>query len=641
MSLTRGARSFVLFWAIALTAIAALLASVALLQYRWTGEASSAEEMRIRAELESLLMKWHSDLYGELSAICIAMQVGPDSGARDTWNDYLERYVAWNYALPHETLPIVYRNPDLVGEIYIWETSHLAEPRLFHLNLDTRKIERSRVPLELPTLLARLRENSAGISKALLAWQLQNSRADRSSAAETAISTTQSGSNSMAGWQFDQNVPAIVHPIFHRNSDQSINSDSPVDWIVITVDLTVLQRRIFPKLASRYFGDLDGLSYRVGVVATGRVPQTIYSSDPGFEKQGIAAMDSSMEIFGPRLETEVIPPRVRSVKSSGWHSFVGPAWFPVIDYGSDSGVWLLEIQHRTGPLQAVISRVRQRNLTVSAFVLLLLALNIGFMTVAGFRAQHFARLQMDFVASVSHELRTPLTAIFSAGENLKDGVVTENSSLRHYGELIVSQARQLMKNVDRVLLFASLRSGKERYSMRAIDVSKILQQVRNDTSALLLEESCTLEQHVDPAVRYVLADPLAVSSCLENLVTNAIKYSADDRRIHLTADLEWSEKRGYEVAINVEDHGIGIGSSELKQIFEPFYRSPRAVASQIHGTGLGLSLAKHLAEAMNGSLTVVSKVGVGSVFTLRLPTPGAEAHDLATASPQRNEGDLK
>ncbi|HTG14676.1 MAG TPA: hypothetical protein VK747_05340, partial [Blastocatellia bacterium] len=298
-----------------------MLASVALLQYRWTGEASSAEEMRIGAELESLMMKWHSDLYGELSAICIAMQVGPDSGARDTWNDYLERYVAWNYALPHETLPIVYRNPDLVGEIYIWETSYQAGPRLFHLNLDTRKIEPSRVPEELPTLLARLNENSGGISKALLAWQLQGPRTGQHSANEGVLGTTQSAANSLAGWQFDQNVPAIVHPIFHRNPDNSVNSESPVDWIVITVDLTVLQRRIFPELASRYFGDLDGLSYRVGVIATRRQPQTIYSSDPGFERQGIAAMDSSMEIFGPRLEAEMNPPRTRSAKRSEWRSF--------------------------------------------------------------------------------------------------------------------------------------------------------------------------------------------------------------------------------------------------------------------------------------------------------------------------------
>ena len=74
--------------------------------------------------------------------------------------------------------------------------------------------------------------------------------------------------------------------------------------------------------------------------------------------------------------------------------------------------------------------MRQKNLTISAFVLLLLVVSIGVLTIAGFRAQRFARLQMDFVASVSHELRTPLTAIFSAGENIRDGVVTEKSSLR-------------------------------------------------------------------------------------------------------------------------------------------------------------------------------------------------------------------
>jgi hypothetical protein len=102
-----------------LSGLVVLLAVLALLQFRWTNEATAASEMRIGADLESLMMKWHGDLYGEFSAICTAMQVGPDSGARDTWNDYLERYVEWNSALPHETLPNVYRNPDLVQSVYI------------------------------------------------------------------------------------------------------------------------------------------------------------------------------------------------------------------------------------------------------------------------------------------------------------------------------------------------------------------------------------------------------------------------------------------------------------------------------------------------------------------------------------------
>ena len=150
----------------------------------------------------------------------------------------------------------------------------------------------------------------------------------------------------------------------------------------------------------------------------GQTPRTIYASDPGFGDRNLGAADSTMSIFGPPPPSTVdqVRQNVRSrssLRSSEWHSFFGPVWFPVIEYGSPPDPWVLELQHRAGPLQAVINRVRQKNLFMTAFVLLLLAVSIGVLTVAGFRAQKFARLQMDFVASVSHELRTPLTAIFS------------------------------------------------------------------------------------------------------------------------------------------------------------------------------------------------------------------------------------
>jgi signal transduction histidine kinase len=230
---------------------------------------------------------------------------------------------------------------------------------------------------------------------------------------------------------------------------------------------------------------------------------------------------------------------------------------------------------------------------------------------------------MDFVASVSHELRTPLTAIFSAGENIKDGIITEKPGLMHYGSIIIGQSRQLMKHVDRILLFASIRSGKDRYTLLPLEISEILRRVRSDTSALLLEESCPVEEHVEPALPLVLGDWFAVCGCLENLISNAAKYSSVNRRIRISATLQHVDHGGERVAISVEDHGIGIKPSELKRIFEPFYRSPEATAAQIHGTGLGLPLAKHLAEAMGGSLSVASEVGVGSVFTLHLRTVAA------------------
>jgi two-component system phosphate regulon sensor histidine kinase PhoR len=245
---------------------------------------------------------------------------------------------------------------------------------------------------------------------------------------------------------------------------------------------------------------------------------------------------------------------------------------------------------------------------------------------------------MDFVASISHELRTPLTAIFSAGENLKDGFVNGESSLRHYGLLVISQARRLMDHVDRILLFASIRSGKDQYNLRPLQVSEILQRVRKTTAALIAEDDgYTVEEQVEPNLPCVLGDLFAVCACLENLITNALKYSGQDRRIRISATLHEMDQHRKEVWISVEDHGIGISSTEVHHIFEPFYRSPKVAAAQIHGTGLGLSLAKHLAEAMGGRLSVASEVGVGSVFTLHLPAAQAQEGELSAASSTRDE----
>jgi len=616
-----------------------LLAVLAFLQYRWTNEATAASEMRIGAELESFMMKWHGDLYGEFSAICTAMQVGPDSGERDTWNDYLERYVEWNNALPHETVPNVYRNPDLVESVYIWDTNLDAKPQLFRLNQDKKKIELAEVPQNLQTLLARLRAHSTSLSTSLRVWQL-SSQGERTSSEVAPVSGSPAVTTN-GGWQFDEDVPAIVHPIFQRDG-RSLNSQSPVDWMVIVLDLNALRKRILPDLATRYFGGLEGLDYKVAVIAKKPQPKVIYSSDAGFGTENVEAVDASLNIFGSpedAAQGHIHQARnSRSLRSAEWHNFYGSAWFPVIEYESHPSPWILEIQRRAGPLQDVINGVRQKNLAVSAFLLLLLALTMALLTMAGIRAQKFNRLQMDFVASVSHELRTPLTAIFSAAENIKDGVIHDKSDLADYGSIVMGQSRQLMEHVDRILLFASIRSGKDRYNIRPLQIAEILQRVRKNLASLIIQESCIIEEAVTPGLPCVLADLFAVCGCLENLMTNAIKYSRVDRRIRIAAHLQ-STENGQEVAISIQDRGIGIHSSELKRIFEPFYRSPEATLAQIHGTGLGLSVCKHLAEAMGGRLSVKSEVGAGSVFTLHLLAADSQPSELTAISTTKRQGD--
>jgi signal transduction histidine kinase len=600
-----------------------LLTIVAVLQYRWTSEASSANELRIRAELEPLMMKWQGDLYGELSAICAALQVGPDSGARDTWNDYLERYVEWNKALPHESPPYVYRNPDLVHGIYIWEASEPTTPRLWLLNAKNNKIEPTVAPQELTGLLARLRANSSSLSSALQAWQLQSPDQGSILGPETRPMAIAPQDSNTAGWQFDQKIPAIVHPIVDRAADGSASRAGSVDWIVVALDMGVLQRRILPELAERYFSGLEGLDYKVAVIRTGTPSSAIYSSDPEFGRQEPSAADSTMKIFDDQPDQDPRTERPAgkhnpSSESKASHNVKDPVWFPVIQYGATPDSWLLELQHRAGSLQLAVNEARRNNLTISALVLLLLAVSIGVLTYAGYRAHNFARLQMDFVASVSHELRTPLTAIFLAGENIKDGVVRNESDLARYGSIVTDQSRLLMSHVDHILQFASMRSGKDRYTLRPLQVPEIMDRVRRNTSALIAEESCVLEERIEPGLPDVRGDMFAICGCLENLITNAVKYSKDDRRIIISAALHETEQDAKEVAISVEDHGIGIPRSDLKNIFEPFYRSPEAIAAQIHGTGLGLSLAKHLAEVMGGRLLVRSEIGSGSVFILHL-----------------------
>jgi signal transduction histidine kinase len=242
-----------------------------------------------------------------------------------------------------------------------------------------------------------------------------------------------------------------------------------------------------------------------------------------------------------------------------------------------------------------------------------------------------ARMQMDFAASVSHELRTPLAVLCSAVDNIADGVVTSREQMAKYGAVIRNQSRQINALVNQVILFAATGDGKGRYDMRPITVQEIIESAVTGTTGLIQKAGFVLEQHIVPSLPHVTGDAAALSQCLQNLITNALKYGAKGRWISICATCEESkDHRHREIRISVHDHGKGIDRSELPHIFEPFYRSPTAVADQIHGTGLGLPIAKSLAEAMGGRLSVTSEVGKGSVFTLHLPTieevkPGREA----------------
>lgn len=235
-------------------------------------------------------------------------------------------------------------------------------------------------------------------------------------------------------------------------------------------------------------------------------------------------------------------------------------------------------------------------------------------------ALQFARMQVDFAASVSHELRTPISVLCSAVENIADGLVRGKDQISSYASVIRNQSRQIEGLVSEVLLFAASQNGEGRYSMQPVAVPDIIDSAVADTAELVQKSGFVLEKHIPPELPLVLGDMTALSHCLQNLITNALKYGGTGRWIRIDASCEETKGRhNKQIRIDVSDCGNGIGPSEMRHIFEPFYRSPAAISSQIHGTGLGLPIAKTLAEAMRGRLSVTSEVGIGSVFTLRLP----------------------
>jgi two-component system phosphate regulon sensor histidine kinase PhoR len=225
---------------------------------------------------------------------------------------------------------------------------------------------------------------------------------------------------------------------------------------------------------------------------------------------------------------------------------------------------------------------------------------------------------MEFVAGVSHELRTPLAVIRAAAENLADDVVHDAERTRQYGELINREGRRLSNMVERVLLFAKMRSGNVHFQRRPVDLLAAIEDAVAANNAWAEEGEIKVVKELPEALPRVYGDPTALASVLQNLLSNALKYSRRGGQVMVQAR---AVKSGDDdaVQIAIHDQGAGIPGHEIPHLFEPFYRGKRARAAQIQGSGLGLSLVKQVVEGHGGSVEVVSTPGAGSTFLVQLP----------------------
>jgi signal transduction histidine kinase len=284
---------------------------------------------------------------------------------------------------------------------------------------------------------------------------------------------------------------------------------------------------------------------------------------------------------------------------------------------------MLVAQHPAGSVESAVGALRRRNLAISFGLLAVLAAGMALIFEVARRAKRIAAQQMEFVAGVSHELCTPLAVINSAAENLMDGVVEGDSGVKEYGGMIRDQGRRLEHLVDEVLQFAAGRSERTGYDLRPVDLLAAIAGSVASAEPMLRDGGFTVEQDCPSSLPTVLADHAAVGMCLENLISNAVKYAGPSRLL----------RQPPEIQVSVADRGTGISGRDLPHIFEPFYRAESVREEQIRGVGLGLYLVRRAMEGMGGSVSVSSEIGRGSCFTLHFPLsrPAEHSRDHALA----------
>ena len=281
------------------------------------------------------------------------------------------------------------------------------------------------------------------------------------------------------------------------------------------------------------------------------------------------------------------------------------------------GHWTLRVKHRAGSLESAVAAARRRNLLLSGGVLALLGVAVALIAVSARRAQALARQQMEFVAAVSHELRTPVAVIHSAAGNLADGVVGDPARVKTYGSTIQGEARRLGETVERVLQLAGLGSGRP-LPMSPVSAAEIVGDAVRQTALDAERAGVTVEVDIAGDLPPLVGDAPSLQSAVQNLVGNAVKYAGTDRWVQVRVAPGGTAGRR-EVLVAVEDHGPGLDAEEARQVFEPFFRGKDAVANQIQGSGLGLSLVRRIVEAHGGRVELASRPGHGSTFTICLP----------------------
>jgi signal transduction histidine kinase len=230
------------------------------------------------------------------------------------------------------------------------------------------------------------------------------------------------------------------------------------------------------------------------------------------------------------------------------------------------------------------------------------------------REARLAQAKSNFVANVSHELKTPLSLLSLFSEILELGRVKNEEKRIEYYRIMRHESRRLNKTIDNILDFSKIEAGRKTYDFAEGDMAEVIENVLSTYRYQIINSGFDVQTNIQPSLPPVLIDRDAMAQAISNLLDNAIKYSSEVKQLSITTETVRSD-----LSIEIADHGIGIPRAEQAKIFEKFYRVGNGLVHDVKGSGLGLSLVKHIIEAHKGTISVESDVGKGSVFRILLP----------------------